>query len=153
MIFTDKAAREKIASLESRISELEADALTKDSAIEAHAAEISAKDQTIAEHVASIASRDEQIAELTGKVSTAESTLSEKEAKITELESKNVVTAETVSLQAAELLASTGHPASVDLASETGTDKTEKSITREQFNALDHFERGKFIAQGGKLKD
>lgn len=34
-----------------------------------------------------------------------------------------------------------------------GGDKSEKTMTREQFNNLDHFERGKFIAAGGKLKD
>ncbi len=151
MIFTDKAAREKIASLESRISELEADALIKDSAIEAHAAEISAKDQTIAEHVASIASRDEQIAELTGKVSTAESTISEKDAKITELEAKTIITSETVSLQAAELLAATGHPQPVNLSGETGEDKTQKTVTREQFNKMKPSQKMAFSKAGGKI--
>jgi len=153
MIFTDKAAREKIASLESRISELEADALIKDSAIEAHAAEISAKDQTIAEHVASIGTFTESIADLGSQLNQAQLSLSEKDAKITELEAKTVVTSETVSLQAAELLAATGHPSALDLSGETGEDKTQKTVTREQFNALDHFERGKFIAAGGKLKE
>jgi len=130
MIFTDKAAREKITSLEARISELEADNQLKDSAIEAHAAEISAKDQAIAEHVASIASRDEKITELTGKVTTAETTISEKEAKITELETKTVVTSETVSLQAAELLAATGHPAPVDLSGDGSAPNAQiKSLT------------------------
>jgi len=150
MIFTDKAAREKIASLESRISELEADAITKDSAIEAHAAEISAKDQSIAEHVASIASRDEQIAELTGKVSTAEAAASEKETKITELTAEVETAKQSAANIAIEKMAAIGQPEALDIEEQSITES--KSLTRAQFNALSPAEKSKFSIAGGKIK-
>jgi chromosome segregation ATPase len=151
MIFTDKAAREKIASLESRISELEADAITKDSAIESHAADISAKDQTIAEHVASIASRDEQIAELTGKVSTAEAAASEKETKITELNAEVETAKQSASNIAIEKMAAIGQ--SEPLVIEGGEEKTEKTMTLAAFNQLPTVQKNQYIRKGGKLKD
>lgn len=59
MIFTDKAAKEKIATLEARITELETDITAKDAAIESLTADLTAKDQTIAENIATIASLTE----------------------------------------------------------------------------------------------
>jgi ATP-dependent protease ClpP protease subunit/uncharacterized small protein (DUF1192 family) len=114
-------------------------------------AEAAAKDQTIAEHVASIASRDEQITELTGKVSNAESAISEKDAKITELTAEVETAKQSAANIAIEKMAAIGQPEA--LVIEGGEDKSQKTVTRQQFDAMDHFERGKFIGAGGKLKD
>ena len=70
--------------------------------------------------------------------------------KITALEAAAEVTAEKVSLRAAELLATQGHPAPVSLAGDSGSTEA-KTKTRAEFNALDHIERGTFLKSGGKL--
>jgi ATP-dependent Clp endopeptidase proteolytic subunit ClpP len=67
-----------------------------------------------------IAQKDAEIAEITGKLSEAQTKATENAATIAELSSKAEVTPEIVSLQAAELLAATGHSAPVDLSGDTG---------------------------------
>jgi len=99
MIFTDKAARSQIATLESRIGELEADIIAKDQAIESHNDEITAKDQTIAEHIATIGN-------LTERITALEATA----ARVPELESAVTAAQASASVVATEMLASIGQP-------------------------------------------
>jgi uncharacterized protein (DUF3084 family) len=129
MIFTDKSAREKITTLEARVSELEADLVLKDTAIDAHAAEISERDQTIAEHVSTIASRDEKITELTGKITELETKSTESAQKITDLEASAADVDKLAAIKASELLAAQGHPAPVSLVESGKTDEEKPDIS------------------------
>jgi uncharacterized coiled-coil protein SlyX len=150
MIFTDKAAREKIASLESRIGELEADIITKDQAIESHNDEITAKDQAIAEHIATIGNLNDRISTLETEADASAATITASASKITELESAVTAAQASASVVATEMLASIGQPE--PLAIGQPATESENHITREQFNSLDHIARNKFIAGGGKIK-
>jgi uncharacterized coiled-coil protein SlyX len=110
MIFTDKAAKEKIATLEARITELESAITAKDAAIESMTADITAKDQTIAENVASLAARDEQITGLTTDLSTANSALESAAAELAEKDKAIAEAKESAGKEATQILATIGQP-------------------------------------------
>jgi chromosome segregation ATPase len=151
MIFTDKAAREKIASLESRIGELEADIIAKDEAIEAHAGELSAKDQTIAEHVATISNLTEKVSNLETEAKAKDETISAHAGKITELETAVTEAQGSAATVATEMLASIGQPEPLPI--EATATATENTITLEAFNQLTPIQRNEYIRKGGKLKN
>jgi uncharacterized coiled-coil protein SlyX len=117
MIFTDKAAREKIASLESRIGELEADIIAKDQAIESHNDEITAKDQTIAEHLATIGNLNERISTLETEATASAATITASATKITELEAAIIAAKASAATEATAMLASVGQPEPLPLES------------------------------------
>ena len=150
MIFTDKAAKEKISSLESRVSELEADIVTKDEAIESHAAEITAKDQTIAEHVASIASRDESITALTTEKESLTASITAKDGEIQTLKAEVETAKASAGKLATEQLAAIGQPEALEIEEQSIIES--KTLTRTQFNALSPAEKSKFSIAGGKIK-
>ena len=151
MIFTDKAAREKIASLESRIGELEADIIAKDEAIEAHAGELSAKDQTIAEHVATIGTLTEKVSALETEAKAKDETISAHAGKISELETAVTEAKGSAAQVATEMLASVGQPE--PLAIDPGTANAEQTMTLAAFNQLTPIQRNEYIRKGGKLKN
>jgi len=84
------------------------------------------------------------------KVAEFEAKVTESAAKIVELEAAVEVTNEKVSVRAAELLATQGHPAPVDL---TGDNADGNKLTRAAFLALTSKNRNEFIRNGGKLTD
>jgi chromosome segregation ATPase len=129
MIFTDKAAREKIASLESRIGELEADIIAKDEAIEAHAGELSAKDQTIAEHVATIGNLTEKVSTLETEAKAKDETISAHAGKITELETAVTEAKGSAAEVATQMLASVGQDAPLPINEAKPTDPQAKELT------------------------
>jgi len=110
MIFTDKAAKEKISTLETRLADLEADISTKDASIESLTADITAKDQTIAENVAALAARDEQITGLTTDLSTANSALESAAAELAEKDKAIAEAKESAGKEATQILATIGQP-------------------------------------------
>lgn len=145
MIFTDKAAKEKISALESRISELEADLAIKDGAIETLQADVTARDQTIAEHVATIGTRDEAI-------SAAETLATANAAEIITLKAA-VTTAENSAAQSAvEIAAAAGieKPLNIEGGGATGEKQT---MTRAEFSSLSAFAKMEFTKNGGKITD
>lgn len=122
MIFTDKAAKEKIISLEQRVSELEADADSRSAEIESLKAEITAKDQVIAEHVAAIAARDEKIATTESDLAAANTALETATTELAEKDKSIEAAKESAGKLAAEALASIGQPEPLPVESETSTD-------------------------------
>ncbi len=98
-----------------------------------------------------IAQKDSELAEITAKLTAAEATITTNQVAIADLTEKASVTPEIVSLQAAELLAATGHPEPVDLSGDTGEDKTQKTVTREQFNKMKPSQKMAFSKAGGKI--
>ena len=138
MIFTDKAAKEKIATLEARITELETDITAKDAAFEAFTADITAKDQTIAENVAALAARDEQITGLTTDLATANSALESAAAELAEKDKAIAEAKESAGKEATQILATIGQPEPL-----AEGDPDTKSIL-DQFNELKGEEATRF---------
>jgi chromosome segregation ATPase len=122
MIFTDKAAKEKISTLETRLADLEADISTKDASIEALTADITAKDQTIAENVAAIAARDEQITGLSTDLATANLALESAAAELVEKDKAIADAKESAGKEAAQILATIGQPEPLDIESAPSAD-------------------------------
>lgn len=73
----------------------------------------------------------------------------EYDVKIAELTASNEVTEEKISIRAAEMLASKGHPAPV--AIEGFTEINCNSMTRDAFNAMNPKDKMAFVKKGGKL--
>lgn len=97
MIFTQSAAREKISTLEARISSLEADIATKDEELATLQAEIVTKDQLIAEHASAIETRDLKITDLETAIATASEELAAKDTALAEAkESAGKIATETL---------------------------------------------------------
>ena len=150
MIFTDKAAKEKISTLESRIIEIESDIVAKDSAIESMTADLTAKDETITEHLASIASRDETIADITGKLSAAEALATAKDSEIANLTQAVETANASAGQRATEMLAAAGQPVPLPIEE---AEASPKELTRAEFNALKPSQKSQFSIAGGKIKD
>jgi len=147
MIFTDKAAKEKISTLESRISELEADIITKDEAIDTLTTESTAKDQTIAEHIASIGTLTDAVSALTTEKETITAELVTAQVTITEKDAAIEAAKASAGQIATETLAAIGQP---EPLGETGV--TEAMVkTREEFNLLPPHAASKFCLSGGKI--
>ena len=91
-----------------------------------------------------------ELAEAKAKVYDLENKAVENDLKLTAAIAAAEVTAEKVSIKAAELLATQGHPAPVNLTGDTG-EAGGKTMTRAAFNALDHIGRNSFVAGGGKI--
>jgi ATP-dependent protease ClpP protease subunit len=105
--------------IESAIAEndsLRADLTTAHALIE----ELSGHAETITQLRAELATEQEKAAEVTEKVKELEKKAEELETKVVELEEETEVSDDKVSARAAELLASTGHPAPVALTGDNG---------------------------------
>jgi len=105
--------------IESAIAEndsLRADLTTAHALIE----ELSGHAETITQLRAELATEQEKAVEVNEKVEELEKKAEELETKVEELEKETKVTEEKVSARAAELLASSGHPAPVALAGDNG---------------------------------
>ncbi len=142
MIFTDRAAKEKISSLESRIAELEADLVTKDSAIESLNADIVAKDQTIAENSATIGTLQEAVAKFETEAKASAEAIATLTAEVDK--AKNSATD-----QAAAMLAQVGQPEPLEITPEAQDKPNE--ISRDEFNKLTPSAKMNFVKNGGKL--
>lgn len=116
MIFTDKAAKEKITQLEAQVSQLESDNAALTGQVESLQADITAKDQTIAEHVAAIAAKDEKITAMQEDLDTAMLVRKAKESAIENLREELAEAKESAGKLAVEQLAAIGQsaPLSVD---------------------------------------
>lgn len=145
MIFTDKAAKEKIASLESRITDLEADLATKDSAIETLQADVASRDQTIAEHAATIGTQAE-------KINTADKLAKENAQTITDLQSAVEAAKNSAAQTAVEIAAAAGieKPLAIEGEGNSGSSKT---MTRAEFANMKPSAAMKLIKEGVKITD
>jgi ATP-dependent protease ClpP protease subunit len=93
-----------------------------------------------------IAQKDSELSELTAKLTTAEATITTNQVAIADLTEKAAVTPEIVSLQAAELLAATGHPSALDLSGDTET-----AVNHfEQYNSLQGAEKTAYYEKHSK---
>lgn len=140
---TNKAAKEKIETLESRVDELETDLSARDEHIESQDAIIVERDATIAENSATITTLTEERDKFKNESEQLASDL--KESKQETADAK-----ESAGKQATELLASAGQPEPLKV--EEAASATAETKTREEFNAMDHPARNAFIAGGGKIK-
>ena len=91
-------------------------------------------------------------AKLVSAVASLDASAQETSKAKAELESTVKVTAEKVSIRAAELLATQGHPAPVELVGDKGGADA-KNMTLSAFNALPTLSKNEFIRNGGKLTD
>lgn len=148
---SDAEAKERIDALENQIqahdsivSDFQAKLDLAENALQeatteltAIRAEVQTKCDEITNLQGSIQAKDEQIAEMT--------------ACISRLEAEAKETQEKIGNKAAELLASAGHVAPVNLTDDAGETNT-KLISRKDFNALTPHERLQFVKAGGKIK-
>lgn len=91
------------------------------------------------------------LADVQAKLAEADKLANENAQTIADLTAKAEVTDEKVSIKAAELLATKGHPAPVDISGDAEFNAATKTLSRAEFNALDHIARNAFIASGGKI--
>ena len=127
MIFTQRQAREKIQSLESRIAELESESQSKDQTIEQLRKDVSDASAESAPQSARIIELEEQVTSLDQRVE-------ELETANADLTEKATLTAEKISIEASRQLAATGHPAPVATA-EAKIDANGKTLF-EQYREL-----------------
>lgn len=119
---------QKITDLEHRVNELETENLDLKGQLE-NAKKTAETDQAVAltdanETIKTLTEANEEIPSLNASIA-------ELQGKVTTLEAASVVTAEKVSIRAAELLATQGHPAPVSLAGDAREeeDKSIKNLT------------------------
>ena len=141
LIFTQKQAREKIEGLEARISELEADALSKDEGFEA----IQQENISLAEKLTIANQQIEALKSETSKIEPLQQELEETKEQVKEVE-------KSANLKAVEMAAEAGHDKPID-ADITSDSITEKTVSREAFNSKSPAEQMKFIKSGGKITD
>lgn len=140
--FTAKQNEEITAKLEAAESENES--------LRNELSEAQAKIEELTGNEGATAALNIELSEAKAKVLELETKAVEYDEKILELTESNKVTAEKVSIQAAELLAAQGHPAPVAL--EGGDlESASNTLTRHAFNALAPKEKMAFIKKGGKL--
>ena len=149
MIFTQRQAREKIESLQSRISELESESASKDETIQSLQAETSEASANAAPQSARVLELEEEVLALGGQIETLQSSASAKDAEITKLTEAATATAEKISIEAARQLASSGHP--TPIANTPDADTDDKIMSRAAFNSLTPAARLKFVKAGGKI--
>lgn len=111
--------------------------------------ELAGLSEANAAHLADLVTAQAKANDLEIKIGEFESKVAEYDIKVAELTAANEITAEAVSLRAAELLASQGHPAPVVI--DDNGEAQNKILTVEAFNALKPFEKMQFFKDGGKL--
>ena len=150
MIFTQRQAREKIQTLESRISELESESASKDETIQSLQTEISEASANAAPQSARVLELEEEVLALGGQIETLQSSVSAKDAEIAKLAASAKITENKVNAAAVATLATIGQEA--PLAVESGAPAVDNKMDIATFNSLEIHERNKFIREGGKLK-
>ena len=139
---------DEISKVEATLNEVESlrnDVTAFTSEVAALKADLSAKDQTLTEHVASIGMLNESITAITAEVEA-------KKTEVAKLSAELIEAKESAGKLATQKLAAIGQPEALVFAEGSGAESV-KTITRSEFNALDHIARGVFISNGGKLKD
>ena len=140
--FTAKQNEEITAKLEAAESENEA--LRNELAdAQANIAELTAND-------GATAILNVELSDAKSKISEFEAKVADYDIKVADLTAAAEVTAEKVSIKAAELLAAQGHPAPVALGN-SDIEASSNILTRHAFNALAPKEKMSFIKKGGKL--
>lgn len=97
------------------------------------------------------ANADIEVANLKGQLDEIKASIADKDQEIETLKADAEISKEKISIQAAELLAQTGHPAPVAIEEQNGEgNKLEKN--RKEFNAMTPSDRLAFVKNGGKIK-
>ena len=133
---------DQVAQLEASLAEVETLSATLESA-QAKIVELTGLSEVNAQ-------LQTDLSDAQAKVSEFEAKAADYDIKIADLTAAAEVTAEKVSVKAAELLATQGHPAPVNLAGDPGEPES-KTITRDEFNAKSAAEKMAFVKAGGKL--
>ena len=136
---TNREAREQIAGLETRVSELESDNTAANQSLAEARTELATATESLSEAQADVANARERITELETE-----------NARIPNLEAAADVSADRVSNEAARLLAASGHPAPIEGISDKPAEKT---LSRAEFDALSHHARNEHIRNGGKVSE
>lgn len=134
---TNKEAREQIAGLETRVSELETEVQNGAEALTQAQADLATANESLSEAQADLANARERIAEL-----------EQENARIPDLEASAEFTQQRVSNEAARLLAASGHPEPIEGLEEKLEQKT---MTRAEFNALNPAAKSEFSRTGGRI--
>jgi septal ring factor EnvC (AmiA/AmiB activator) len=146
MIFTQRAARERIESLESRNTELEAELAAESSQCEALRTELATANETILVAQSSIA-------ELDAAVETLQAQLTEANASLTTAQEAAAQAEQSAAAKAVALAAEAGIESPLPItASEKPTSEV-PTLTRAEFNKLPPSSRLAHVRAGGKLTD
>ena len=138
-------------ALKAEASILENDSLRAELiAAQAKIAELTGLSEANAAHLADLVTAQAKANELEIKIGEFEAKVADYDIKAADLTAAAEVTAEKVSIKAAELLAAQGHPAPVALEN-SDIEASSNILTRHAFNALAPKEKMSFIKKGGKL--
>ena len=135
---------DQVAQLEASLAEVETLSATLESA-QAKIVELTGLSEVNAQ-------LQTDLSDAQAKVSEFEAKVAEYDIKITEATAAAEVTADKVSIKAAELLAAQGHPAPVNLTGDNG-EVGGKTMTRSEIANLKPAEIKAFIKSGGKIID
>jgi len=135
---------DQVAQLEASLAEVETLSATLESA-QAKIVELTGLSEVNAQ-------LQNDLSDAQAKVSEFEAKVAEYDIKITEATAAAEVTADKVSIKAAELLAAQGHPAPVNLTGDNG-EVGGKTMTRSEIANLKPAEIKAFIKSGGKIID
>jgi ATP-dependent Clp endopeptidase proteolytic subunit ClpP len=140
---------DQVAQLEASLAEVETLSATLESA-QAKIVELTGLSEANAAYLSDLVTAQAKANELEIKIGEFEAKVAEYDIKLAEATAAAEVTAEKVSIKAAELLATQGHPAPVNLIEESNLPEA-KTLTREAFNALTPRARLGFVQGGGKI--
>ena len=138
MFLTNKAAQEKISTLESRIEELESDLTAKDEEISNLQNE--SKDNS---------ENQVKIETLTNELTAKDEQITELNAKLIEAEAESKDADESASAKAVEMLATIGQEEPLEIQDSAVSEGVK---TRAEFNAMKPSARMAFVKAGGKIK-
>ena len=141
MIFTQKAAREKIASLESRVSQLESELQASNEREQALQKEISS-------NTAEVAPLQSKITELSEEIEGLAKSVEELQAENADLTEKATATAEKISIEAARQLGAQGHPEPVATVPD---DPKANQLTKAEFDKLTPRQKSDFSRNRGRI--
>jgi len=153
----DQAMFETRNKLTAKITALE----TENTELREEITDLTAQVEEFSEASETVAGLNTQIENIAAELATEKANFATAQAAWSEKETKfiaDLAAAEAKSSPEAIQAAVTAEMAKcshkpVEFSAETEKQSSAKTITRVEFNALDHIERGKFFASGGKLKD
>lgn len=159
ILWTQKAANEKITGLEAELKTAAADLVAANEARTTAESRVGELEREAAEHTSQIQTRDERITELEAKLSAAEANVIT--AEVVEAKALALVSAEAppaavqkvIAARVTESLAAAGAATPIESADAPAKNETAKTLTTDEFNALTPAEKSKFSVNGGRISN
>jgi ATP-dependent Clp endopeptidase proteolytic subunit ClpP len=138
------------AALSEKVQGLEASLESAQSEIAEMTAALTERTTDLENAIGELASVKAQLDSITAERDTLNASITEAQSKVTALEADLVAANTSAEARAAEIVAQTGI-APVEVSADENLTET-NTKTREEFNALNHFQRNAFVRNGGKIK-